>query len=91
MMDQYRLQRRAAKYLNPYQFFGWSLGLALPWALGMSAFIDWHNGVVGQVQPWHLVLRLAIGWVGFLPILVTVYFKAIRPAIRRAEQEADST
>ena len=91
LTDQFRQRLRAAKYVNPYQAFGWFLALALPWAIAMSAFIGWHNSVVDQVQPWHLVLRLAIGIVGFLPIIVVVFVKAFLPALRKVEREEDGS
>ncbi|HYN00578.1 MAG TPA: hypothetical protein VET25_12585 [Aestuariivirgaceae bacterium] len=54
----------------------------------MSAFIGWHNSMVGQVEPTHLVLRGAIGAAGYLAIIVVIFIKVIRPAIRKAEQES---
>ena len=91
LTDQFRQQITAAKYVNPYRAFGWFLALALPWAIAMSAFIGWHNSVVGEVQPWHLVLRLAIGIVSGLPIILVVFVKAILPALRQAQREEQDT
>ncbi len=86
--DQFQQRLAATKYVNPYQFFGWFLALALPWVVAMNVFIGWHNSVVEQVHPWHLALRLAIGLAGGLPIIFVTYWKALRPAIRKAEQDA---
>ncbi|MEX2176370.1 MAG: hypothetical protein WD872_18550 [Pirellulaceae bacterium] len=89
MKNQFKRHLEAIKDINRYQFFGWFLALALPWALAMSAFIGWHNSVVGQVQPRHLVLRMAIGIAGLLPIIVVLFCKFFLPAVRKAEQVAE--
>ncbi len=91
MAAQFQQRLAATKHINRYQFFGWFLAIAVPWAFAFSAFIGWHNSLVGQVQPWHLALRLAVGVAGFLPAIGVIYWKVLRPAIRKAEQEAAAT
>lgn len=82
----YRKQLAAVRYINPYRFFGWFVGLAIPWALLNSAFIAWHNSAVGTPELKHLVLRGAVGLLGGIAILAIVASKAIWPALQRAEE-----
>ena len=84
------IQLRATKHIDPRRFFGWFLGLTIPFTFGFGAFVGWHNSVVNPVQVQHLLFRAAIGAVGYVAIIVFVYFKAVRPAIQKAEQESIS-
>jgi hypothetical protein len=87
----FEFHQRVAKHIDRRKFFGWSVGLAVPWAMVMQLFIVWHNEVVGQVRPIHLLLRAAVAMAGFGAIVFVVYFKAIRPAVRKARQEEEES
>lgn len=85
--EQLGFHRRVARHIDPRRFFGWFLGLALPFTIGESLFIAWHNSVVDQVGPTHLAIRAAIGVIGYLVIMLIVYLQAIRPALHKAQSE----
>ena len=77
-----------AKHIDRRKFFGW-FGLGLPFAFAMSFIFQWHEDLVGPVQPIHLLLRGGILFVGFGVVLVIVYRKAVRPALKKAYEEIE--
>ena len=81
---------RVTKHLNRTRFFDWGAGLGIPVAIGLSLLADWHESVVGQIQPKHLVQRGVIAAVPFGFVLLVVYYKAVRPTMRKARQEQRS-
>jgi hypothetical protein len=83
------LNQRVAKYIDRRRFFGWFVGLAVPVTVAMSLFIAWHNDLVGPPQPRHLMLRLAVGSIAYGMIVIIVYWKVFRPAMRKALEEAE--
>ena len=87
--QQLEFHKIVAKHIDRRRFFGWFVGLALPFTIAMSLSIQWHNGFVGEIQPIHLLLRFGLGIVGYSFVLGVVYRTAVRPALKKAQEEVE--
>jgi len=77
---------RVGGNVNQRRFFAWFIGINLPIAIGLSILIGWHNELVGEPNPMHLLMRAAIALAAFGVGLILFFHKVFRPAIQ-AEKE----
>jgi hypothetical protein len=91
MNDPFEYWRRVGRHVRPRRFAGWFLGVNLPIAVGLSAFIAWHSSIVGEADGRHIFLRAVIGLIAFGGGLSVFWWKALRPAMRAAEENEENT
>jgi hypothetical protein len=78
---------RVQRHIDPRRFWRWFLGVIIPFALLLSAFIQWHNSIVGEPGPIDLILRFVTALLLFSFGILLVWFKVLRPAIAEAKKE----
>jgi hypothetical protein len=77
--------RSVQRHVNPQWFFKWFLGVNVPIAFLLSAFIAWHNSIVEVAETRHLVLRALVALLAFGIGWVIVWAKIFKPAIKLAK------
>jgi len=87
--EQFEYWQRVGRHVKHRHFFAWFLGISLPIAVGLSFFIGWHNELVGEPSPVHLLMRAAIALVAFGAGMILFWHKAFKPAIRAEREEAE--
>lgn len=84
---QFDYWQRVGRHIRPGHFFAWFLGINLPIAFALSAFTGWHNNLVGQPGPVHLLMRASIAVGAFGAGMIVFWHKVVKPAIRAEKEE----
>ena|GEM_PF-5044337 len=80
--ETFEYWQRVGRHMNHRRAVAWFLGINLPIAIGLSLFITWHNELVGEPTPMHLLMRAAIALAAFSAGLILCWHKTFKPAIR---------
>lgn len=86
--EQFEYCQRIGRHTRPREFLLWFIGMFFPIAVGLSAFIAWHNSLVGVPTVFHIVMRAIIAFIAFGGGMIVFYFKVIRPAMQAAKEAA---
>ena len=83
-----------SRHIDHRKALAWFFGIFLPIGFALSAFIGWHNYLVGTPTGFHVLMRGVIAFVMFNAGLIVFYIKVFRPAIIAAaaeEEDEDAT
>lgn len=67
----------------------WFFGINVPVAIGLGLLFQWHEELVGESTPMHLLLRGLGALAAFGIGQVVIFRKVFRPAIRAEADEGD--
>ena len=65
------------------------MGVNLPIAIGLSIFVGWHNDLVGEPTPIHLLIRATVAIAAFGVGFFVVFHKVFKPAIQIEENRVN--
>jgi hypothetical protein len=89
--EQIAYWQRVGQNINHHRAIVWFIGINLPIAIGLSFLFGWHNGVVGEPNPMHLLMRAAVALVAFGFGGILFFRKVFQPAIQTEKNKTDQT
>ncbi len=87
--EQFEYWQHVGRHVNHRHLFAWFLTINLPIILGLSYFTGWHNELVGNPTPLHLLMRAAVASVAIGVGMMLFWYKAMRLAIRAEREKAE--
>lgn len=87
--NQFEYCQLIGRHIRPRTSCLWFLGIFLPIASVLSAFIAWHNNLVTDPTAIHILMRGFIAFAAFGVGMIVFFFKVISPAIAAAAQETE--
>jgi len=87
--EQIEFWERVGRHVRPRRFIAWFLAINVPIALALSALTGWHNDLVGQPKPFHLLMRAAIASVAFCAGGLLFWHKTFRPGFQAEKERSE--
>ncbi len=80
---------RISRHIDRRKALAWFVGIFFPITLVLSAFITWHNHLVGTPTVFHVLIRAAIAFAAFGVGMIVFFLKVIRAAVLAAAAEEE--